>query len=337
MQGIPNAAKTRTGPAMAHYEILNDSIVCIDTAQHRPRMAACYLVGSDGHYAFVESGTSLSVPLLLRTLADFDVPRDAVDYVMPTHVHLDPAGGAGALMRELPNARLVVHPRGARHMVDPSVLIAGATTVYGEAAMRATYGEILPVPESRVIVADVAGDRDFELKLGDRRLLFIDAPGHAKHHYAIWDEASRGWFTGDVFGLSYREFDHAGRNYLVPTTSPVQFDPAAWDTTLARILARQPQHVYLTHYSRIDAVAERAGDLREGLAAYQRIARASADAPNRHAQLYGQLMDFHLGQLRARGNPIDEARARDLLDMDVEINAQGLEVWLDREGDATRN
>ncbi|MBU6416769.1 MAG: MBL fold metallo-hydrolase, partial [Xanthomonadaceae bacterium] len=89
-------------------------------------MAACYLVGSDGHYAFVESGTSLSVPLLLETLAGLGISRGAVDYVMPTHVHLDHAGGAGALMRELPNARLVIHPRGARHMIDPSALIAGA-------------------------------------------------------------------------------------------------------------------------------------------------------------------------------------------------------------------
>lgn len=319
---------------MASHETLNDGIVCIDTAQHRPQMAACYLIGSDGHYAFVECGTSLSVPLLLETLAELDVPREAVDYVMPTHVHLDHAGGAGALMRELPNAKLVIHPRGARHMIDPSGLIAGATVVYGEDAMRATYGEILPVPESRVIVAEVDADRDFELRLGNRRLLFIDAPGHAKHHYAIWDEASRGWFSGDVFGLSYRELDHAGRNYLVPTTSPVQFDPAAWSTTLDRILATRPEHIYLTHYGRVDAAAELADDLREGLAVYQQLARANAAAPDRHARLHAGLMDFHLGQLRGRGHPLGEALVRELLDLDVEINAQGLEVWLDRQAPA---
>ncbi|MBU6417212.1 MAG: MBL fold metallo-hydrolase, partial [Xanthomonadaceae bacterium] len=226
---------------------------------------------------------------------------------------------------------------GARHMVDPSALIAGATAVYGEDAMRATYGEILPVPKSRVIVADVVADRDFELQLGNRRLLFIDAPGHAKHHYAILDEASRGWFSGDVFGLSYREFDHAGRVYMMPTTSPVQFDPDAWQTTLDRIVAPHPEHIYLTHYGRVDAVPELADDLRAGLAAYQRIARANARAEDRHARLHAGLMDFHLGQLRERGNPLAEARARELLDMDVEINAQGLEVWLDREAGIARH
>src|SRR5690348_3058672 len=159
---------------MAYYRQLNDDIVCIDTGQHRPQMAACYLVGGDGHYAFVESGTSLSVPGLVDTLEELGVDRGAVDYVMPTHVHLDHAGGAGALLRKMPNARLVIHPRGARHMIDPSQLIAGATAVYGAEAMRATYGEIVPVPESHVIVADVAPDRDFELMLGNRRLQFID-------------------------------------------------------------------------------------------------------------------------------------------------------------------
>ncbi|HJR12791.1 MAG TPA: MBL fold metallo-hydrolase [Rhodanobacteraceae bacterium] len=296
-------------------------------------MAACYLIGGDGHYAFVESGTSLSVPRLLDALGEHGVDRSAVDYVMPTHVHLDHAGGAGALLRELPNARLVIHPRGARHMVDPSQLIAGATAVYGPEAMLATYGEIAPVPESRVIVADVAPDRDFELMLGGRRLCFIDAPGHARHHYAIWDQASRGWFTGDVFGLSYREFDSDDRKYLIPTTSPVQFDPEAWNATLDRLLDKSPSHVYLTHYGRVDAVQELARDLREGLVAYQRIAHAHADAPDRHARLYADLMDYHLGQLRERGNPLPEARARGLLDIDVEINAQGLEVWLDRQRD----
>ncbi|MGH8280089.1 MAG: MBL fold metallo-hydrolase [Gammaproteobacteria bacterium] len=316
---------------MAHYQELNDDIVCIDTEQHRLGMAACYLVGSAGHYAFVEAGTTLSVPRLLEVLAKLGVARSAVDYVMPTHVHLDHAGGAGALLRELPNARLLIHPRGARHMIDPSQLIAGATAVYGAAALRATYGEIVPVPAERVQIAEVSAERDFTLRLGKRELLFIDAPGHARHHYAVWDALSRGWFSGDVFGLSYRDFDVDGGNYMMPTTSPVQFDPRAWETTLQRLLAKSPAHIYLTHYSRIDTAAELAPQLRAGLAAYQGMARAHAGASDRHARIYAELMDYHLGQLRTRGTLLPEARPRALLNSDVEINTQGLEVWLDRE------
>ncbi len=315
---------------------LADSIFCIDTEQHRPHLAAAFLIGGGGRYAFIESGTSPSVPSLLALLAERGIAREAVDYVMPTHVHLDHAGGAGALLRELPAARLVIHPRGAKHMIDPSKLIAGATAVYGEAALRATYGEILPVPAERVLVADVAPDRDFELTLGGRRLRFIDAPGHAAHHYAIWDERTRGWFSGDVFGLSYREFDHQGRAYLIPTTTPVQFDPEGWRRSLARILERQPAHVYLTHYGRVDAVAALAQELSAGLAAYQAIARSLAHAPERHRRLREALLRHHLDELAARRHPLAAARVAELLDMDLELNAQGLGVWLDREARAAR-
>lgn len=316
---------------MVHYRELNDEIVCIDTQQHRLGMAACYLIGNDGHYAFVESGTSLSVPHILDALAELGVARAAVDYVMPTHVHLDHAGGAGALVRALPNARLVIHPRGARHMIDPSRLVAAVTAVYGPEVMRATYGEIVPVPESRVIVADVAADHDFTLALGKRPLLFVDAPGHARHHYAIWDALSRGWFSGDVFGVSYRDFDDARGNFIVPPTSPNQFDPAAWEATLRRLLAKSPAHIYLTHYSRVDAVQALARELRAGLGAYQRIAHAHAKAPDRHARIHSALMDHHLAELRDRNNPVSAARARELLDPDVEVFTQGLETWLDQQ------
>ena len=316
---------------MPYYQTLDHDILCIDTEQHRPRMAACYLIADHGRHAFVECGTSLSVPGLLAVLDAHGVARDSVDFVMPTHVHLDHAGGAGALMRELPNARLVIHPRGARHMIDPSQLIAGATAVYGEATMRATYGEIVPIPEARVVIADVAQGRDFHLSLGQRELRFIDAPGHAAHHFAIWDARSRGWFSGDVFGLAYREFDHDGGCYLIPTTSPVQFDPAAWETTLQRMLEARPACMYLTHYGRVDFVDALATDLRHGLATYQRIARELAQAPDRHAQLCEAMLRHHLDELRERHNPIDVRRARELLEMDVDISAQGLGVWLDRE------
>lgn len=314
---------------MPSYQILNDDIVCVDTEQWRPAVAASYLIGSDGHYAFIETGTSLSVPLLLATLDALGVARSAVDYVMPTHVHLDHAGGAGALMQALPNAQLVIHPRGAAHMVDPSRLVAGATAVYGEAFMRASYGEVVPVPEARVLVADVGPQRDFSLMLGQRRLEFIDVQGHARHHYAIWDAQSGGWFSGDTFGCSYRDLDQNGRAYILPTTSPVQFDPAAWQHSLDRMLARAPRYIYLTHYSRVEAVAQLGQELREGLDAYVSMAREEPAGPQRQERLAARLMAFHLDQLRARGHRLPESRLRELITPDTQINAQGLAYWLE--------
>lgn len=314
---------------MPSYNILNDDIVCIDTEQLRPGLAASYLIGDSGRYAFVETGTSLSVPLLLAALDALGVARSAVDYVMPTHVHLDHAGGAGTLMQALPNAQLVIHPRGARHMIDPSRLVAGATAVYGEAFMRKTYGRILPVPEERVLVADVGPDREFELLLGRRKLQFMDVQGHARHHYAIWDGRSGGWFSGDTFGSSYRELDQDGRAYILPTTTPVQFDPPAWARSLERMLAREPRHVYLTHFSRIDDVARLGQELQQGLDAYVRMAHEEPAAPDRQARLATRLMAYHLDQLRERGHRLPEARLRELITPDVQINAQGLAFWLD--------
>lgn len=315
---------------MAQYQQLNDDILCIDTEQQRPAMAACFLIGSDGHYAFIDTGTSLSTPSLLQVLDESGIDRGQVDYVIPTHVHLDHAGGAGTLMQALPNARLVIHPRGARHMIDPTQLIAGTAAVYGEERMREMYGEILPVPESRVIVPDIDKGREFGLDLGGRTLTFVDAPGHARHHFAIWDGASRGWFAGDVFGLSYREFDWEGNHYLIPTTTPVQFDPQAWTQTLDRLLAKSPQFMYLTHYGRVGHVQRLADRLRNSLQAYQDIASAQAELPNRQDRLVSALTAYHIDELSQLDHPMPEIRARKLLASDIQLNAQGLEVWLTR-------
>ncbi|HEX7380997.1 MAG TPA: MBL fold metallo-hydrolase [Nevskiaceae bacterium] len=315
---------------MASYQRLNDDIVCIDTQQQRASFAACYLIGGDGHYAFIEAGTSRSVPALLQVLDELHIDRDAIDYVMPTHVHLDHAGGAGALLRELPKARLVVHPRGARHLIDPSKLIASAVKVYGFEEVHRSYGDIVPVPESRVMVADVTRDDGFSLSVGRRPLLLVDVPGHARHHYAVWDARSRGWFSGDILGASYRDFDSALGFYVVPTTTPTQFDPVAWEDSLQKLMAKEPAHIYLTHYGRLDDAAGIVRQLRASLAAYQRIARAADGAADRHARLVAELFDYHLMQLRSMHHPMPEARVRALLKLDMELNAQGLEVWLDR-------
>ena len=109
-----------------------------------------YLVEAGGRAVFIETGTSLAVPGLLHVLEEKGIAREAVAYVIPTHVHLDHAGAAGQLMQQLPKAQLVVHPRGARHLIDPSKLIAGTMAVYGETKFKALYGELIPVPAQRV-------------------------------------------------------------------------------------------------------------------------------------------------------------------------------------------
>ncbi|MCX7060784.1 MAG: MBL fold metallo-hydrolase [Gammaproteobacteria bacterium] len=316
-------------PATVDYA---HGITCIDTEQVRPGQACCYLIGSGqrsgtAQYAFVDCGTSLSVPGIKAVLAARGIGLDQIAYVMPTHVHLDHAGGAGLLMRECGHAKLVVHPRGAKHLIDPAALIAGATAVYGPKQMAAMYGEIVPIDASRVIVADDGYRLDFD----GRELLFIDAPGHARHHYAIWDEQSRGWFAGDTFGLSYRVFDGPNGATLLPTTTPVQFEPDAWLQTIDRFMAADPDWMYLTHYGRVGNVQQLAADLRGDLAMYQSIALHLADAPDRHARIVEALTLHALEELAAMAAPVSDDTARDWLAFDLELNAQGLGVWLDRQ------
>ena len=309
--------------------MIEHGIHTIDTAVQREHFDAAYLIVHAGRGAFVDCGTNHSVPNMLAALDSAGLAPEDVDFLMLTHVHLDHAGGAGALMTRLPNAKLVVHPRGAPHMIDPSRLIAGATAVYGEEEMARSYGEILPVPQARVVVAEDGHTVD----LAGRPLLCIDTPGHARHHYCIWDAHSRSWFTGDTFGLSYRELDSDEGAFVVPTTSPVQFDPDALKASIARLLTFEPQAMYLTHYDRVSDVPRLADALFEQIDAMVQVARdcAANASRDRHRCIAGTLQSLCLARARAHRCRLDDAGVLAVLGMDIELNAQGLGVWLDRD------
>ncbi len=275
----------------------------------------------------MDCGTNHSVPNLLATLDTAGLAPADVDWLLVTHVHLDHAGGAGALMARLPNARLVVHARGARHMIDPSKLIAGATAVYGEEEMRRSYGGIIAVPEERVVVAEDGHAVD----LRGRPLLCLDTPGHARHHYCVWDARSHGWFTGDTFGLSYRELDSDKGPFILPTSSPVQFEPEALKDSIARLMSYRPTSMFLTHYGRVGDVERLAQDLYEQIDAVVAIGRSCEDRADRHRCLVAALRALYLERAQAHGCPLDDAGVEKVLGMDIELNAQGLASWLDRD------
>jgi glyoxylase-like metal-dependent hydrolase (beta-lactamase superfamily II) len=297
----------------------------IDTGFFRPNFDAAYLIVENGRAAFVDVGTNYSVPRLLEALAERDLDVGDVDYVILTHVHLDHAGGAGALMANLPNARAVIHPRGAPHMIDPSRLIAGATAVYGAEEIERSYGPLQPIDASRV---DVAADNHV-VDLAGRPLLCIDTPGHARHHMVIHDAKSRAFFTGDTFGLSYREFDTERGPFILPTSSPVQFDPPALHASIDRMLSFEPAQMFLTHFGRIDDVSRCANDLHVQIDRMVEIARAHAHEADRHDRIKDALGALYVGRSMAHGCALSSGEARELLAMDIELNAQGLEVRLD--------
>ncbi|MET0655457.1 MAG: MBL fold metallo-hydrolase [Pseudoxanthomonas sp.] len=302
-------------------------ILTIDTAFQRDHFDAAYLIVDNGRGAFVDCGTNHSVPLLLSALEGAGLARDQVDWLIVTHVHLDHAGGAGLLMQHLPNARLVAHPRAAPHLIDPSKLIAGATAVYGDQEMQRSYGRIQAVAEHRVEVLEDGQT----LLLAGRALEFLDTPGHARHHHCVWDARSQGWFTGDTFGLSYRELDSSKGAFVIPTSTPVQFEPEKLKASIDRLLERDPQWMYLTHYGRVGEVRRLARDLHAQIDAMVETGQACDGLPDRHRAIREALTALYLGRAREHGCPMDDAGVEKVLAMDIELNAQGLASWLDRD------
>lgn len=303
-----------------------DGITAIDTDYVRPQLDASHLLVDHGRAAFVDTGTTLSVPNLLAALEARGIGRDQVDWVLTTHVHLDHAGGAGELMRHLPNARCATHPRGARHLVDPAKLIAGSIAVYGEDRYRELYGDIVPVAEDRMFVP---GDGE-RISVGRRNLELIHTPGHALHHYCVVDLDTRRIFPGDNFGISYRDFDVDGRELIFPTTTPVHFDPVAMRSSIDRLMAYEPVAMYLTHYSQVLQLDRLADDLKRRVDELAQLARSLATEPDRASRLRTGMFTLMSAWLDAHGYPGDVAERHRLIDDDVELNAQGLEVWLDR-------
>lgn len=305
---------------------IGHGILAVDTAYLGPAIDASHLLVEAGRAAFIDTGTNHSVPLLLDALQQQDLATADVDYVFLTHVHLDHAGGAGELLRHLPNARAVIHPRGARHLVDPGKLVRGATAVYGEQRFRELFGGVTPIPAERLMVVD---DMQ-EIELGGRPLQCLFTEGHARHHYCLWDPASSGVFTGDSFGVSYRELDTAQGEFIFPTTTPVDFDPPEAHKAIDRIMALAPQQLYLTHYSRVKNLARLADDMHQSIDFFTELAISKADEDKRKEAIEQGLFDYLAQRLSARGFIGDAGVLHAVLDFDVSLNAMGLDVWLQR-------
>jgi glyoxylase-like metal-dependent hydrolase (beta-lactamase superfamily II) len=311
---------------MFDWRDYGNGIIAFDAGYVRPVLAAIHLVVEGGRVAFIDTGSNDALPNALAALARLGLDTKAVDYVILTHIHLDHAGGAGSMMARFPNARLVVHPRGARHMAEPARLVAGVTQVYGADYVSRVYGEIVPTPAERIIEAPDG----HVISLAGRGLLCLDTPGHARHHICIVDRKTGGIFSGDTFGLSYREHDVDGRPFIFPTTTPTQFDPAAMHASIERLLSFHPEALYLTHYGRVDNVRQLGADLERRVDALVSIAQAAVGTGvARHAEIKDLITAYLLAELSTHGCQLPAEHALDIWATDLELNAQGLGVWLD--------
>ncbi|MCP4336193.1 MAG: MBL fold metallo-hydrolase [Gammaproteobacteria bacterium] len=311
---------------MAEFVTLAQDIYCIDALYMKPQVASIYLLRQGDEVALIETGTCHSLANVLATLDALAIDQSQVKYVIPTHVHLDHAGGAGAMMRHFEQAQLLVHARGANHMIDPRKLIEGTIGVYGEDKFERLYGRIEPVATERVTVVEGLA----KYSLGDRDLIFIDTPGHARHHFCIYDERSNGVFTGDTFGICYAPMKVLPRG-LLPTTPPVQFDPGALRQSITRIMEFEPQRLYLTHYGELADPDAQLESFNLWVDEYVGLSRQfEPDSPDYETDLEQALMQLVMQTLCSGPDPALQR----ILQNDINLNAQGLAHWRRRDADA---
>lgn len=304
--------------------IAHDSIITIDCHYGGPGYASAYLIVENGRAAFVDTNTALALPYLLEALDATGVAREAVDYIIVTHIHLDHAGGAAPLLRECPNATLLCHPRAAKHLANPKRLVAAVKQIYGEEVFAQLYGKIDPIDSSRIrAVAD-----DEMLAFGGRTLRFLHTLGHATHHICIHDSAANGVFTGDSFGLYYEWLTvDPARPFIMCLSTPTEFDAPEARRTVNRLLSLNAERAYVGHFGELRGMREAAPQLLATIDAFDTIQHEAA-----RTDLDGEaLLQFCQDRVervawetcaRCGAMPGQEQRAR--LAGDVLINARGL-------------
>jgi glyoxylase-like metal-dependent hydrolase (beta-lactamase superfamily II) len=182
------------------------------------------------------------------------------------------------------------------------------------------------VPRERIIETA----HESSLTLNGREFLFFDTPGHARHHVCVLDTKSGHLFAGDTFGLSYRELDCRGRQFAFPTTSPTQFDPVPAHRSLDLILGLKPGAIYVTHYSQVRDIVRIGADMHRLIEAHEQLARRERDAgAARHERLKAGVTEIVMGEAQRYGWKLTREQVLGIFAGDIELNAQGLAIWLD--------
>lgn len=313
---------------------VDSGIYCVDCDYVQPELACAYIMLNEkGRAAFLETNTSLAVPRFLEALQILEIPAENVDWIIPTHVHLDHAGGAGALLNECKDATVLAHPRAARHLIDPGRLIQSSIQVYGEETFQKLYGEIIPCEETRVrIMAD--GEL---LYWEDRTLEFLHTRGHANHHFCIFEKSCNGVFTGDSFGIAYPDLQSGG-DFLFASSTPTDFDPEAAHGSLKKIRSTGADKVFLTHFGRLDNLDAAESQLHESLEFLEKLltdasttlasgkkenSDSDQDSKSAEENVQRQILDHWIERLNQNGLQ-DSVALNERLNMDAALNAAGI-------------
>lgn len=305
---------------------LGGSIYQIDVCDQEPERTACYLILAD-KVALIETGPAPGTVHIKDALKKLGIPPEQVDYIIVTHIHLDHAGGAGVMARDLPRAKVCVHPRGAMHLIDPARLAAGARAIYGESFDR-LFGAVLPVPGERVCTP---ADGEI-LDLGGGRILtFYHTPGHARHHFIIHDPASRGVFSGDTLGVRFQALSRlVGSDIILLSTPPPEFDPAGMIETLDRVAGLDLDYIYFAHYGRAGGVSAILAYLKDQLHVFEALGRRVLVSGGGAREIERAIRDMVMDQVAIYGLKDSEHPAIKFMELDIRLNAAGINHYLGR-------
>ena len=314
MDGGEPATMTATHP---------QGITTIDCQFHEPQRAAVYLLTERGHGAFVDQNVGSATPLLMGALEARGMRGEDVDLLIVTHVHLDHAGGSGAMARLCPNATVVCHPRAAQHLADPAKLCAAVRALYGDEDYDRLFGEVVPINEARLRAVEDGETIEWQ----GRRLEFMHVRGHANHHIAVHEPGREAVYSGDAFGIGRVGPGRVEDPLVMAACAPADFDPEEARRSAERIVGTGAKTVYQTHFGAVTALEKAHAQLLESIGRMEKVMREALEQ-----ELNDEILEaFCLAEVEHEmheqidGSGRDDADAlKEWFRFDVRLNALGV-------------
>ena len=313
--------------SMSIINKLDNNTHMIDAYYAYPGHSCVYLVGDEDEYALIDCGTALSGKYIMGALENLNIDPGQIKYILPTHVHLDHAGGAGVLCQTLPNAQVYVHPRGHRHLINPERLVSGSVIIYGEDMMKFAVGDTIPVPEDRCHELEDGQ----ELSVGKLKILTQFTPGHAKHHCGFFEEKNGNYYSGDVLGNSYPFMDSKNRHLMFLCSAPVDYNGGDWHDSLNKISALSPKRACLCHCGALNNPGQAIEDMHRLIDKNDALAVKLVDIDDdgeRRKAVEEMVWGLFWDEFEERETPMNREHAKSWMKKDVHISTEGIDHWL---------